>query len=331
MNNIKPKIALIAGGYSGEYQISVKSASVIMQNIDVEKYDVFLVSITSDKWSCLYEDKEYLLDKNDFSFKLGEHKIKFDLAFIMIHGTPGEDGVLQGYFDMLGIPYTTCNATVSSLTFNKYFCNRVMQTFGANISPSFRVCKNKKYDVNEIAIKVGFPCFVKPNAGGSSIGMSKVYEINKLNEAIELAMQEDDEVLIEYFISGIEVTSGVICTENKIISLPLTEIASKNDFFDFQAKYNSQYCEEITPARIDDKLTAKIKKMSETFYEFLNCKGVVRFDYIVDNEKVWFLEVNTVPGMSAESIIPQQAKVYGWSYKELTTKIIDEGLKNFVE
>lgn len=323
---IKPKIALIAGGYSGEAQVSVRSAAVISEKIDKDKFEVYVVSITRESWHYEFEGKKFEIDKNDFSLIIENHKIKFDAAFIMIHGTPGEDGKLQSYFEMLEIPYTTSNSVVSALTFNKYYCNRFMQTIGAKVAKSLRLIKNEKYDIQQIANEIGFPCFVKPNSGGSSIGASKVLAFENLENAICTAFNEDNEVLVEQFISGSEITCGLIKSKNKIIAFPLTEVVSKKEFFDFEAKYDPSLADEITPARISADLTERIQKMSIDFYQKLNCEVVVRFDYIVDNEEIWFLEVNTIPGMSAESIVPQQATAYGLTYTELTTLIIEEAL-----
>jgi D-alanine-D-alanine ligase len=328
MNKPLPKIALIAGGYSGEAAISVKSAGVIMQNIDTSKFEVSLISITSEKWVCLHENEEYPIDKNDFSAYIHGNKISFDTAFIMIHGTPGEDGLLQGYFDMIGIPYTSCNAAVSAVTFNKYLCNNVIRTLGGvNVAESCRITSQLPYDLNKITAIVGLPCFVKPNAGGSSIGTTKVHQADELQPAIETALKEDEEVMIESFIKGREITCGVIRSKGQLISFPLTEVRSKKEFFDFEAKYDPSLADEITPAPIDDSMAKTIRSLSELYYDQLNCNGVVRFDYIIDRNDIWFLEVNTIPGMSAESIVPQQARAYGWSYTELTTRIIEESLK----
>ncbi len=323
-----PNIALIAGGYSGESEVSVRSAAVIMQNIDKSKFNAYLISITRERWLCIIDNSEVPVDKNDFSITYNGEKITFNSAFIMIHGTPGEDGVLQGYFDMLQIPYTTCNATVSAVTFNKYFCNKIVKAMGGvHVAESFRIISFLPYDVNEIAYVTGFPCFVKPNAGGSSIGTTKVHAPDELRNAIDIAFKEDDEVLVESFIKGREITCGVIRSRNELISFPLTEVVSKKEFFDFEAKYDPRFADEITPAPIDETLASEIKKLSEKYYDLFHCEGVVRFDYIVEGNKIWFLEVNTIPGMSAESIVPQQAKAYGWSYTELTTRIIEESLR----
>ncbi len=328
MNHSLPNIALIAGGYSGESEISVRSAAVIMQNIDRSRFNVFLISVTHEKWVCLSEEGEFPVDRNDFSIMFGEKIITFQSAFIMIHGTPGEDGLLQGYFDMLGIPYTSCNAAVSAVTFNKFLCNKVAKAVGGvNVAESVRIVKGQIVDFNEISQRIGFPCFVKPNAGGSSIGTSKVHAPDQLKEAIERAFREDNEVLIETFIKGKEITCGVIRSRGELISFPLTQVVSKKEFFDYEAKYNPAFSEEITPAPIDDILTQRIKQLSERLYDVFNCSGVVRFDYIINGNDIWFLEVNTIPGMSAESIVPQQAKANGWSYTELTTRIIEESLR----
>jgi len=328
MKNHLPNIALIAGGYSGEYEVSVRSAAVIMDNIDKSQYNVFLISITRNQWVCLHESTELPIDKNDFSVIIKGEKVVFDSAFIMIHGTPGEDGLLQGYFDMLNIPYTTCNAAVSAVTFNKYLCNSVIRSFGGVlVAESCRLTSGKTYDLEEIAETVKFPCFVKPNAGGSSLGTTKVHSLDELQNAIDLAFKEDDEVLVESFISGVEITCGVIKSKGEIISLPLTMVKSKKEFFDFEAKYDPALADEITPAPIDDSLATDIRKLSEKYYLLLNCSGVVRFDYIVDGNDVWFLEVNTIPGMTSESLVPQQARAYGWSYSELISRIIAESMK----
>jgi D-alanine-D-alanine ligase len=329
LNSQRPNIALIAGGYSGEATVSVKSASVIMQNIDKSKFQVYLVSITRDGWVCLHGDDKFPIDKNDFSVVVEGQKIQFDTAFIMIHGTPGEDGVLQSYFDMIGMPYTSCSAVVSAVTFSKYFCNKVMKAFGGvHVAESCCITSSLPYDIQDVASKIGFPCFVKPNAGGSSIGTTKVHKIEELQLAIDRAFVEDDEVLVERFIKGKEITCGVIRSNGNLISFPLTEVRSKKEFFDFEAKYDPELADEITPAPIDEALAIEIRQMSEKYYDLYNCNGVVRFDYIVDGDQVWFLEVNTIPGMSAESIVPQQARAYGWSYTELTTRIIEESLRN---
>lgn len=331
IKNIKPKIALIAGGYSKESEISIRSAAVVGKMIDKEKFDIYCVSITQNEWSCIINDTKCYIDKNDFSITIENSKINFDLAFIMIHGTPGEDGKLQGYFDMLNIPYTSCSSVVSSITFNKYYCNKFMHAIGANIAQSIVLRKNQKFDLNSIAHEINFPCFVKPNSGGSSIGTSKVEKIEDLKTAIENAFVEDNEVLVEKYLKGREITCGVIKVNNKIIAFPLTEIISKNSFFDFESKYNESLADEITPANLSKILTERIQQMSINLYEKLNCSLVVRFDYIVDNENIWFLEVNTIPGMSAQSIVPQQAAAYGWTYTQLTTNIIEEALRNKTE
>jgi D-alanine-D-alanine ligase len=323
-----PNIALIAGGYSGEYEVSVRSAAVIIDNIDIGRYNVYLISVTRDQWACLYENTKIPVDKNDFTVMINGEKVVFDTAFIMIHGTPGEDGLLQGYFDMLNIPYTTCNAAVSAVTFNKYLCNSVIRSFGGVlVANSCRLTAGKTYEVSKIAETVKFPCFVKPNAGGSSLGTTKVHGVDNLQDAIDLAFREDDEVLVESFIAGVEITCGVLKSEGQVISLPLTMIKSKKEFFDFEAKYDPKLADEITPAPINESISEHIRLLSEKYYTMLGCSGLVRFDYILDGNDVWFLEVNTIPGMTKESLVPQQAEAYGWSYRELISKIIAESLQ----
>jgi D-alanine-D-alanine ligase len=323
----KPKIALIAGGYSKESSVSVKSASVIMEHIDKNKFDVYLISITQEAWTCLVDNTIIEVNKNDFSIFYEQEQVFFDCAFIMIHGTPGENGLLQGYFDMLTIPYTTCDAAVSAVTFHKYFCNHIVKSFGqTHVADSLCISKDQSYSIEEISNQIGFPCFVKPNSGGSSIGTTKVHKQEQLQNAIDLAFAEDDDIMVERFIGGTEITCGVFQNQGKIVCFPLTMVVSKKEFFDFESKYDPNLADEITPAPISQTLAQRIQEISIHYYKQLKCCGVVRFDYIVDDDDIWFLEVNTVPGMSAESIVPQQAESYGWSYTELTTKIIEDCL-----
>lgn len=285
MKNRLPNIAVITGGYSGEFEISIKSVSAIMEEIDKSKFNTFVVSITYEKWICIHPNGEFPIDKNDFSITINNKKLIFDLAFIMIHGTPGEDGKLQSYFDMLNIPYTCCSATVSAITFNKNLCNTIIKAseiVGVSVPNSFHISASIKYDLKEIAKFIGFPCFVKPNSGGSSIGASKIYSLDQLQKAIDKAFMEDNEILIEEFIEGKEITCGVIRSKGELISFPLTEIISKNDFFDYEAKYTPGVSEEITPARIDEVTANNIRKISEYCYCILGCKGIVRFDYILN-------------------------------------------------
>ncbi|PLX17236.1 MAG: D-alanine--D-alanine ligase [Salinivirgaceae bacterium] len=324
---MKKKIALVSGGYSKEDVVSFNSAKEIAVSIDPEKYEVFLVLINREKW--VYIDKtgnEFSLDKNDFTVKVNSKIIEFDAVFITIHGTPGEDGKLQGYFDMIKMPYNTCNAFTSSLTFNKVATKKYLETLGIKTAPYFFLRRNQNYEVKEIVKKLGLPMFVKPNAGGSSFGVTKVKEEKELANAIENAFAEDNEVLIESFIDGTEVTCGLIKTKNGKIIFPATEIVSKNEFFDYDAKYNGE-ADEITPARITDKQMEAVKSLSSDIYDALDCFGIVRIDYLMRNDELFVIEANTVPGMSAASIVPQQAEAYGMTTRELFSIVLQETLE----
>jgi D-alanine-D-alanine ligase len=329
--NQKKNIALIAGGDSGEYVISMKSAATIEKNIDSELFNVFLIVVNNNKW--VYVDEkgdEHNVDKNDFSLDLGGKKILFDCAFITIHGTPGEDGKLQGYFELLKIPYTTAGQLQCVLTFNKYFCNRLVSTWGVNVAKSVKLKKGKVPSVSEILKEVSLPVFVKPNKGGSSLGTTFVRNESELIGAISLCLEHDDEAMIEEFIKGVELTCGVFKRYGKAKALPVTELVSKTKagFFDYEAKYTIGACDEITPARISGSLTRKIKEISEFLYEKLELKGIARFDFIVSQEKVFFLEANITPGMSDRSIVPQQAEVEGISLTEMFTEVINDAMNS---
>lgn len=325
---MKKKIAIIAGGDSGEYPISIKSASMVSKEIDRSKHIVYLIEIKGSSWIHRHEKLgEIQIDKNDFTLMINEEKIYFDLIFNMIHGSPGENGKLQGYFDMLGLPYTSCNAVTSALTFNKAYCNAVVKSAGANVSKSVHLFKQNEIDLDALLQQISLPVFVKPNQGGSSVGMTKVLHSSELAPALEKAFAEDDEILVEEYIKGKELTCGIFKYNDKIIRFPITEIISKKDFFDYEAKYNKAFAEEITPAHISSELTQEIQETSARLYQVLNCKGVVRFDYISTEEKLWFLEVNTVPGMSNESIVPQQIVAMDYSLSEFYSMIIEEALR----
>ncbi len=325
---MKKNIALIAGGDSGEYVISIKSAELTRKNIDHDLYNVYTILMYGGKWIYKTEDNtEIPVDKNDFSVTVKGNKIKFDCAFIVIHGTPGEDGKLQGYFDILNIPYTTSNLLTSAMTFNKNVCNTLVNSYGILTAKSMLIRKTDPIILKDILSKITLPCFVKPNKGGSSIGMSKINKQNELKNAVDIAFKEDDEVFIEEFIDGTELTCGVIKIDDKLITLPLTEIVSKNTFFDYEAKYTAGITDEITPARVSEKIEKQCKNTSAYLYDKLNCKGIVRFDYIFSKNKLYFLEVNIVPGLSEKSIVPQQAEAIGIPIKQLFTMVIEEALK----
>jgi len=319
-------IAIVAGGDSGEYGISVKSGRQVELQIDRERFTPFLIMIKGTNWYYQAGLKKFPVDKNDFSLTIGRRKIRFDLVFNAIHGTPGENGRLQGYFDMLGIPYTSSNLTTSALTFNKSFCKDVVKSYGIKTANSMHLFKNYRPNAELILRKLSLPVFVKPNNGGSSVGMSKVNVADELNPALELAFEEDDEVLVEEFIKGRELTCGVLRVAGEVTAFPVTEIIPKKDYFDYEAKYKKGMADEVVPAAISEKQSDECQEISKLLYEKLNCKGVVRFDYIFTGKAFFFLEVNTVPGLTAASIVPKMARAYGWSFSQLVTSLIDEEL-----
>lgn len=311
-------IAVIAGGDSGEYGISIMSATVVAQNIDSKKYHVYLVEIKGSNWFYKHPNLGRIdIDKSDFSLNIENKKIKFDKVFNAIHGTPGEDGKILGYFEMLGIPFTSSSAIASGLTFNKSYCNQVVKNAGVLVANSVHLFKGQPYNADEVLSKINLPCFVKPNQGGSSVGMSKVKEAQELQAAIEKAFAEDTEVLIEEFIEGRELTQGMLEHKGELMDFPITEIISKNEFFDYEAKYDSSLNEEITPADIPLNLKSEIQRISKHLYKVLHLKGVVRFDYINSLNGLYFLEVNTVPGLSTESIVPKQIREMGYKLDDV--------------
>ena len=320
-------IALITGGYSGESVISYKTAAAIEQNIDTEKWKHYTIDITTGGWFYTSPAGEKIsIDKNDFSITINNEKIAFDAALIALHGTPGEDGKLQGYFDCLNIPYTSCDAATSALTFNKRYTVAVAAFAGIKVAKSVLLIKNNFVNADEIISTLTFPVFVKPNNGGSSIGMSKVNNASdELDAAIEKAFKEDNQVLVEEFIKGREFTIGVFKTKGEIIALPITEILTKNKFFDFEAKYNGA-SEEITPANVEEAIAEKVRATAKKAYTVFNCNGIVRIDFIYDETSAqpYMLEINTVPGQTSASLVPQQVKVMGWSLKEFYSALIQE-------
>lgn len=326
---MKKIIALVAGGYTKEDVISIKSANVVEQHIDKEKYDVYKIVITSKEWYYVSpSDGKIFVDKNDFSISVQGRRICFDLAFIIIHGVPGENGMMQAYFEMLQIPYTSCDATVSALTMNKAFCNAILRQYGVRVSNSVHLIEGQKIFIDDITEKVGFPCFVKPNGGGSSIGMSKVKTKEELPTAITTAFAEDKQILIEKFVKGRELSCGLIRLKGEIIVFPITEIISQKEFFDYEAKYQG-LSNEITPAQISEDIKQEVQEIAKYIYTKLNCFGVVRCDFILEenSRNLYFLEVNTIPGQSEQSIVPQQVRCMGWAIKELYSLLIEESLK----
>jgi D-alanine-D-alanine ligase len=325
----KKNIAFVTGGYSGEAVISYKSAITIENNLDTEKYNVYKIDIHPTGWWYEHNDEEIPVDKNDFSIVVDERKITFDAVLIGIHGTPGEDGKLQGYFDMLKIPYTSCDAATSALTFNKRYTVAVAAFGGINVAKSLHLFRHSPVSAEAILGQLSLPVFVKPNNGGSSIGMSKVNEPGELASALEKAFNEDDQVLVEEFIKGREFTIGVFKSEGKIITLPITEVISKKDFFDYEAKYVAGMSDEITPAKVDESVSEQVRSAAKRVYELLNCRGIVRIDFIYDEAKQqpFMLEVNTVPGQSEASIVPQQVRAMGWTLTQFYSALIEECFK----
>lgn len=319
-------IAVVCGGYSKEEIISLKSAEQIAQIIDRDKFEIFTVFVNKEKWVAMLPSGEVSIDKNDFSFSVDGKKVCFDAVFMAIHGTPGEDGKLQSYFDILNIPVTTCNVFVSALTFNKYACKLYLKEYGILTAKSLVLSKTDNVNIDSIADQIGFPMFVKPNNGGSSFGISKVKSLNNLPQAIEQAFNEDEQIIIEEFIEGREFTCGVFKSANQSMVLPITEIVSENEFFDFEAKYQGK-SNEITPADLPANQFEYCQQLTSKIYDVLGCSGVVRIDYLLRNNQFYFMEVNTVPGMSAESIIPQQVKEHGLTVTNFYTLLIEDAIK----
>ena len=317
-------IAIAAGGDSSEFGISVKSAGEV-NNILSARYNPYIITIRGSDW--YWEDAKgryHNVDKNDFSLKVDDDKIRFDGVFIAIHGTPGENGLLQGYLDMLKIPYTSCGAFCSALTFNKQACKLFLKEYGITMADAVLLHKDELFDPASVIERSGLPCFVKPNDSGSSFGVTKVKKKEELIPAMQVAFRESNEILVERYLNGREVACGVVKTRKKTLVLPVTEIKSKNEFFDYEAKYTPGKSDEITPAELPCSLTDEIQRLSLRIYELLGCKGIVRVDFIIVNEKPWFLEINTVPGLTRESIVPRQAAAYGISLEELYAMIVDD-------
>lgn len=318
------RIAIVAGGDSSECEVSLRSADGIMSFIP-DDYEKYIVTIISRKWEVhLPDDRRAPIDKNDFSFVADGKKFTFDFAYITIHGTPGENGILQGYFDLIGMPFSCCDVLASALTFNKYVCNCFLKNFDINVAESVLLRTNQMVDNESVVRKLGLPLFVKPAAGGSSFCTTKVKSKDMLQQAVEEAFAEADEVIVESFVDGTEVTCGMYKTKGKTVILPLTEVVSKNEFFDYNAKYNNQ-SDEITPARISDKLAEAIKQTTTQIYELIAAKGIIRADYIIEpSGRIVLLEVNTTPGMTPQSFLPQQIRAAGMDIAEVMRDIIED-------
>jgi D-alanine-D-alanine ligase len=325
---MKPNIAFVTGGYSTEAVISYKSALTIEKNVDRDKFNVYKIDITPQGW--FYEagnGEKIAVDRQDFSLTIDGKKLTFDAVLIGIHGTPGEDGKLQGYFDLTGLPYTSCDSATSALTFNKRYTVAIAAFAGINVAKSVHIFRHSPVTQEAILSQVSLPVFVKPNNGGSSIGMSKVDKAADLSGALEKAFKEDDQILVEEFIAGREFTIGVFKSTKGIITLPITEVRSKKDFFDYEAKYQG-LSEEITPARVEEAIAEKVRSTAKKIYELFNCRGVIRIDFIYNEAKqaAYMLEINTVPGQSEASIVPQQVRAMGWTLKDFYTALIEDAL-----
>ena len=321
---MKRTIAIVAGGDTSEYEVSLRSAQGIYSFIDKEKYTLYIVGMHGLDWHVRLDDGRTLpVDRNDFSFQLDGQKVKFDFAYITIHGTPGEDGRLQGYFDMLRIPYSCCGVLAAALTYDKFACNQYLHAYGVRIAESLLLRQGQAITDDEVVEKIGLPCFIKPSLGGSSFGVTKVKTREQIQPAIAKAFNEAQEVVVEAFMDGTELTCGCYKTRDKSVVFPITEVVSHNEYFDYKAKYNGE-SDEITPARISDELTDRVKKLTSAIYDILGAQGIIRVDYIVtEGDKINLLEVNTTPGMTATSFIPQQVRAAGLDIKDVMTDIIE--------
>ena len=322
---MKRKIAIVAGGDSSENPVSLRSAATILEYMDKDKYEPYILEVEGKNWQVhVSEGVTAPVDRNDFSFTVKGKKTVFDYAYIIIHGTPGENGVFEGYLRLMRIPFSTCDVLPSALTFNKFVLNKTMKSCKVNVANSRRLRKGDKIDPDKIISKVGLPCFIKPTDGGSSFGTTKVKTREQIIPAVEEAFKENNEIMIESFMQGIEVTNGYYKTKKREVRLPVTEVVPKTDFFDYDAKYNGKV-EEITPARIPDQLRDRIQDLTAKIYDLLGCHGIIRNDYIItDGDKINLLEVNTTPGMTATSFIPQQIRAAGMNLTDVLTEIIED-------
>ena len=322
---MKKNIAIIGGGDSPEYKISVKSAKQIIDIINKDKYNLFPVTIRKLDWKIEKPDGNHIpVDLRDFSLSGNNGKIRFDYAFIIIHGTPGENGLLQSYLDMQKVPYNTSGVLASALSFNKYACKIYLKNFDILTAESIMLKRRQEYSESQVIETVGLPCFVKPNNGGSSFGTSKVNKAEELGKAIEDAFAIDNEVIIESYVKGTELSCGLLKTKNEEIIFPVTEIVTINEFFDYEAKYTEGKAEEITPASVSEEIQKRCKQLSSEIYDYLNCRGIVRVDFILRGNQLYFLELNSVPGMTRESIIPKQIRAMGLNLEDIIEKVIED-------
>ena len=322
----KKNIAVVYGGDSSEIVVSRNSAKGVLSFIDDTKYNAVPVLITLEKWVAEVEGNEIPINRDDFSFTYQDDKVTFDCVYITIHGTPGEDGKLQGYFDLIAMPYSTCGVLPAALTFNKFACNTYLKGFGVSVADSLLIRKGTEFSVDNIMDTLGLPCFIKPNAGGSSFGITKAQKIADISPAIHKALEESEEVIVENFVEGKEFTCGLYKTKRGETVFPITEVIPANEFFDFEAKYNADKAQEITPARLPEETTDRIQKITSLIYDILGCKGIVRVDYILSGNSIYLLEVNTTPGMTVTSFIPQQIEAAGLNIKDVFTDIIEDAI-----
>ena len=326
---MKRKIAIICGGDTSEHDVSMRSAAGIASFLDKERYLIYVVEIHAGKWNVLLEDGTRIgVDKNDFSFVIADERIVPDFCYITIHGVPGENGLLQGYFHLIGMPYSTCNVLVEAMTYDKFVLNNYMRSLGVSVADSLLIRQGHDQKVADADIieRIGLPCFVKPASGGSSFGTTKVKEASVLRAAIDLALKEGEDVMVEAFMKGTEITCGCYKTKEKSVVFPITEVVPANEFFDYDAKYNGEV-QEITPARLSERLTQRVQTLTSTLYDILGCHGIVRIDYIItEGEHINLLEINTTPGMTATSFIPQQVRAAGLDIKDVLTEIIEDTL-----
>ena len=322
---MKRIIAIVAGGDSSENPVSLRSAATILEYMDKDKYEPYILEVEGKNWQVhVREGVTAPVDRNDFSFTSDGRKTVFDYAYIIIHGTPGENGLFEGYLRLMRIPFSTCDVLPSALTFNKFVLNKTMKSCKVNVANSRRLRKGDPVDPDKIIRKVGLPCFIKPTDGGSSFGTTKVKTREQIIPAVEEAFKENNEIMIESFMQGLEVTNGYYRTRKREVKLPVTEVVPKTDFFDYDAKYNGKV-EEITPARIPDELRDRIQDLTAKIYDLLGCHGIIRNDYIItDGDKINLLEVNTTPGMTATSFIPQQIRAAGMNLTDVITEIIED-------
>ena len=330
MENIKRNIAIVCGGDSSEHDVSMNSANGLYSFFDKERYNVYIVDVEGQNWHVNFDDgTTAAIDRNDFSFVKDGKAVVFDYAYITIHGTPGENGLMQGYFELIGVPYSTSGVLVEAMTFDKYVLNRYLSGYGVNVAQSLllRRGEENKYSEEEIERLIGMPCFVKPAADGSSFGVSKVKNTDQLAPALRVAFMESNEVMIESYLDGTEISIGCYKTKNKSVVFPATEVVTNNEFFDYNAKYNGEV-QEITPARINPDTAARVAEETSRIYDILRCNGIIRVDYIITkdengNDKINMIEVNTTPGMTATSFIPQQVRAAGLDIKDVLTDIVE--------